>query len=297
MKVNGKKSPSFAVCIALIFAISASVFADSTYIVKKGDTLYSISRRYELTVAELRTANNLSENDVLQAGQKLTIPSADITNAAALSAVPEKKGNVPVSEIAKNTETYTVQKGDTLYSIARRYDIKLYDLLSINNMANDAVIKVGQHIKVPAKSAAVAKNIPNNPSSGKLPSSSQSPARTGDSSLLWPVKHPSVIYTKGKVSGVELSAEKDEPVKSIRAGTVMYTGMYRGYGNIVFVESKTGLIYAYSWLGSVHVKKGDYVVCGDTVGTAGKNAAGSPSLTFMVFQNGMPIDPAKAPRG
>ena len=295
MKVNGKKSPSFAVCIALIFAISASVFADSTYIVKKGDTLYSISRRYELTVAELRTANNLSENDVLQAGQKLTIPSADITNAAALSTVPEKTKSV--SEIAKNAETYTVQKGDTLYSIARRYDIKLYDLLSINNMANDAVIKVGQHIKVPAKSAAVAKNLPNNASSGKSASSSQSPSRTGDSSLLWPVKHPSVVYTKGKVSGVELSAEKDEPVKSIRAGTVMYTGMYRGYGNIVFVESKTGLIYAYSWLGSVHVKKGDYVVCGDTVGTAGKNAAGSPSLTFMVFQNGMPIDPAKAPRG
>ena len=296
MKVNGKKSSSFAVCIALIIAVSASVFADSTYIVKKGDTLYSISRRYELTVAELRTANNLSENDVLQAGQKLTIPSADITNAAALSAVPEKKGNVPVSEIAKNTETYSVQKGDTLYSIARRHNIKLYDLLSINNMANDAVIKVGQHIKVPAKPAAPAKNLPNNTSSAESASSAQS-VGTGDSSLLWPVKHPTVVYTKGKVSGVELSAEKDEPVKSIRAGTVMYTGMYRGYGNIVFVESKTGLIYAYSWLGSVHVKKGDYVVCGDTVGTAGKNAAGSPSLTFMVFQNGMPIDPAKAPRG
>ena len=275
MKVTGKKSPLFAVSVAIVISFSASVFADSTYTVKKGDTLYSIRRRYELTVAELRTANNLSESDVLQAGQKLTIPSADITNAAALSTAPEKTKSV--SEIAKNAETYTVQKGDTLYSIARRYDIKLYDLLSINNMANDAVIKVGQHIKVPAKSAAPAKNLPNNPSSGKGTSSSQSSARTGDSSLLWPVKQPTVIYTKGKVSGVELSAEKDEPVKSIRAGTVMYTGMYRGYGNIVFVESKTGLIYAYSWLGSVHVKKGDYVVCGDTVGTAGKNAAGSPS--------------------
>ena len=296
MKVNGKKSISLILYALLIIALSASVFADSTYIVKKGDTLYSISRRYELTVAELRTANNLSENDVLQAGQKLTIPSADITNAAALSAVPEKKGNVPVSEIAKNTETYSVQKGDTLYSIARRHNIKLYDLLSINNMANDAVIKVGQHIKVPAKPAAPAKNLPNNTSSAESASSAQS-VGTGDSSLLWPVKHPTVVYTKGKVSGVELSAEKDEAVKSIRAGTVMYTGMYRGYGNIVFVESKTGLIYAYSRLGSVHVKKGDYVVCGDTVGTAGKNAAGSPTLTFMVFQNGMPIDPAKAPRG
>lgn len=296
MKVNGKKSISLILYALLIIALSASVFADSTYIVKKGDTLYSISRRYELTVAELRTANNLSENDVLQAGQKLIIPSADITNAAALSAVPEKKGNVPVSEIAKNTETYSVQKGDTLYSIARRHNIKLYDLLSINNMANDAVIKVGQHIKVPAKPAAPAKNLPNNTSSAESASSAQS-VGTGDSSLLWPVKHPTVVYTKGKVSGVELSAEKDEAVKSIRAGTVMYTGMYRGYGNIVFVESKTGLIYAYSRLGSVHVKKGDYVVCGDTVGTAGKNAAGSPTLTFMVFQNGMPIDPAKAPRG
>ena len=296
MKVNGKKSISLILYALLIIALSASVFADSTYIVKKGDTLYSISRRYELTVAELRTANNLSENDVLQAGQKLTIPSADITNAAALSAVPEKKGNVPVSEIAKNTETYSVQKGDTLYSIARRHNIKLYDLLSINNMANDAVIKVGQYIKVPAKPAAPAKNLPNNTSSAESASSAQS-VGTGDSSLLWPVKHPTVVYTKGKVSGVELSAEKDEAVKSIRAGTVMYTGMYRGYGNIVFVESKTGLIYAYSRLGSVHVKKGDYVVCGDTVGTAGKNAAGSPTLTFMVFQNGMPIDPAKAPRG
>ena len=163
-------------------------------------------------------------------------------------------------------------------------------------MANDAVIKVGQHIKVPAKPAAPAKNLPNNTSSAESASSAQS-VGTGDSSLLWPVKHPTVVYTKGKVSGVELSAEKDGAVKSIRAGTVMYTGMYRGYGNIVFVESKTGLIYAYSRLGSVHVKKGDYVVCGDTVGTAGKNAAGSPSLTFMVFQNGMPIDPAKAPRG
>ena len=69
MKVNGKKSSSFALYAALIIALSSSVFADTTYIVKKGDTLYSISRRYELTVAELRTANNLSENDVLQAGQ------------------------------------------------------------------------------------------------------------------------------------------------------------------------------------------------------------------------------------
>ena len=65
-------------------AISFS-FADSTYVVQKGDTLYSISRKNQITVAELRAANNLSDNDVLKAGQKIVIPEADIGTAAALS--------------------------------------------------------------------------------------------------------------------------------------------------------------------------------------------------------------------
>lgn len=287
MNVTRKKSLFLKICV-LLAVLCAPIFADSSYTVKKGETLYSISRRYELTVAELRTANNLSEDDVIKAGQKLIIPTANISNAAALSATQAESVQT-ASSTAKNAERYTVQKGDTLYSIARRHDMQLYDLLAINNLSADSVIKVGQVVKVNAKSAARSQQ-------SSVATGAQTTV-TGDSSLLWPVENPHVVYIKGKVSGVELSAQNDEPVKSIRAGTVMYTGMYRGYGNIVFVESKTGLIYAYSWLGSVSVKKGDYVVCGDTVGTAGKNASGNPRLTFMVFQNGMPIDPAKAPRG
>ena len=70
---------------AILFAASISLFADTTYKVEKGDTLYSISRKYQITVAELRAANNLSENDVIKVGQKLKIPTADISNAAALA--------------------------------------------------------------------------------------------------------------------------------------------------------------------------------------------------------------------
>ncbi len=51
--------------ISILMLITASLFADITYKVEKGDTLYSISRKYQITVAELRTANNLSENDVI----------------------------------------------------------------------------------------------------------------------------------------------------------------------------------------------------------------------------------------
>ena len=70
----------------LIFTfITALLLADTTYKVENGDTLYSISRKYQITVAELRAANNLSENDVIKVGQKLKIPSADISAAAALA--------------------------------------------------------------------------------------------------------------------------------------------------------------------------------------------------------------------
>ena len=83
--VVSKKNRTILISVLLCFISQVIVFADSNYVVKKGDTLYSISRKFELTVAELRAANNLSENDVLKEGAKLVIPSADITNAAALS--------------------------------------------------------------------------------------------------------------------------------------------------------------------------------------------------------------------
>ena len=80
-----------AVFILLFLSCLIPIFSDSSYIVKKGDTLYSISKKYQLTVAELRTANNLTESDVLKAGQKLVIPVADISNASALSSSSQDK--------------------------------------------------------------------------------------------------------------------------------------------------------------------------------------------------------------
>ena len=68
-----------------------NLFADTVYKVVKGDTLYSISKKYEITVAELRAANNLSENDIIKIGQTLTIPSADISTAVALSSTNSTK--------------------------------------------------------------------------------------------------------------------------------------------------------------------------------------------------------------
>ncbi len=298
-----KYSCKLLTLISIFFILFFSAYADTTHKVEKGDTLYSISKKYQITVAELRTANNLSENDIIKVGQKLIIPDADIGTAAALSSTKTAGNTTP----AGKTTVITVQKGDTLYGIARKNGMSVADLMSLNNLDSSAVIKVGQKLKVTQASASVTST--KNPEPAKsgdtvIKVNDNAPdTRTygstvnADANTKWPVASPKITQVKGKISGVQLSAKKDEPVLCIHEGTVMYVGVYRGFGQVVFVQSKTGLIYAYTGLGSVKVRKGEYAVSGAKLGTAGLDSLSQKyQITFMVFQNGQPVDPAKAPR-
>ena len=331
MKILSEKKYVFTLLV-LFLSISLNLFADTTYKVEKGDTLYSISRKYQITVAELRAANNLSESDIIKIGQKLIIPKADISTAAALATDNSKKTSetpAPTTTVTTTKETkntvYIVEKGDTLYGIAKKTGVSVAEIVSLNNIDTSSVIKVGQKLKLVDTTEKISSAKPEQdkpktttPASEKKQDPVSEPKKevtisvteekvpdtrtygdtvSSDSSTIWPVKNPKVTAVKGKVSGVQLSAQMNETVNCIREGTVMYVGVYRGFGQVVFVQSKTGMIYAYAGLGSVKVKKSDYVNSGNAIGTAGIDSiSGKPQITFMVFQNGQPIDPAKAPR-
>ena len=94
------------------------------YQVKTGDTLYSIANKYNISVNELKTINNLNNNN-LAVGQLLNVPSG-------LSLV----------------NSYIVEKGDTLYSIAKKFDISVNKLKEYNNLNNN-LLNVGQKILIP----------------------------------------------------------------------------------------------------------------------------------------------------
>ena len=263
------------------FLCSVLAFSQTTHIVEKGETLYSISRRYGITVDALQKANGMNSSSILKAGQKLTIPDTAITIQKSSSS-------------SSSNEIYTVQQGDTFYGIAKKNAMTVDELLAMNGLNKNSVLKTGQKLKVPVTT----------PDSEPLPDlSSVDPRNYGktiktDSSLAWPVKTSEITYTTGKVSGVQLSAKKNETVTSIRAGTVVYCGAYRGFGQVVFIQSKTGHIYAYTGLSSVNVKKGDSVTFGDSLGTVGTDSiTQKPQIILMVFLNNKPIDPVKAPRG
>ncbi len=108
--------------------LSPEVVATDTYIVSKGDTLYSIAKKLDTSVSELKKINNLS-NDILSIGQKLKIPSKVIDLG--------------------DTELYTVKKGDTLYGIANKYGITVDELKGLNDKNNNN-LSVGELLKVPS---------------------------------------------------------------------------------------------------------------------------------------------------
>lgn len=103
------------------------------YIVKAGDTLYGIARKYNMTVDEIKRLNNLS-SDSLSIGQRLML----------------KKEETP---IVSNYDTYTVQKGDSLWSIANKYNTNVKNLMDINNLSSN-LLSVGQKLLIPKLGAS-----------------------------------------------------------------------------------------------------------------------------------------------
>ena len=95
------------------------------YVVVKGDNLYSIANKYNVTVDEIKSANNLTSN-LLNIGQILVIPGT------------------------KDYANYTVQKGDTLWNISNKYGITVNDLMKANNL-NSTNLSIGQELIIPTK--------------------------------------------------------------------------------------------------------------------------------------------------
>ncbi len=119
---------------AVVRAVSEYIGLPSTqntYTVKKGDSLWSIAKKYNTTVEQLKAANNLASN-LLNIGQVLKIPQTE---------VPVEPGDYTV---------YTVVSGDNLYNIARRYNLDVKDIVDYNNLSTTN-LSIGQRLLIPTK--------------------------------------------------------------------------------------------------------------------------------------------------
>ena len=115
------------------------------YTVKAGDSLWNISRKYGVSVEVIFDVNNLRDKDSLSLGQKLEIPAI----GGGVSNSNQKQEPTII--------TYTVVKGDNLWSISQRYDVNMNTIISTNNLKEISRLSIGQKLKLPINNMDIAK--------------------------------------------------------------------------------------------------------------------------------------------
>ena len=137
---------SFVLALAIMaggFAFSPSAQAaevcQAYHTVQPGENLFRISLRYGTTIGALQALNNVPNASLIYAGQRLCV-----------AGTPGGNTPPPSNPTTPTQTTYTVQRGDTLYSIAPRFGVTTTLLAQANNLANPSLIYVGQVLNIPA---------------------------------------------------------------------------------------------------------------------------------------------------
>lgn len=126
-----------------LLTTGASALADS-YTVVKNDTLWDLSRKYGVSVSDLKKANGVSGH-LIYVGQKLQIPAKSTKAVKAAKATK----TTSASTVDTTSTTHTVVKGDTLWSLAKKYGVSVSALMKANNLSSSTIL-IGQSLNLRA---------------------------------------------------------------------------------------------------------------------------------------------------
>ena len=241
------------------------------YKIKKGDTLSEIALAKGMDLVEIYSLNGLNDKSIIKVDEIIKV-----------YAEKDKK-------TALVDSTYSVKKGDTLYSIARNHKMVLADLLKLNDIKdlNNYTLQAGATLKV-----KVLKTIYTD--FDDLP----------ESSFIFPYRG-SIVSKYGTDEnnlanrGINISGKAGDKVVAADYGIVEYSDNIRGFGKVIIIKHKNGYTTAYAHLSDAKVKAGDIVNKGDYIGNIGDTGMiNKNQLYFKISYLGMPIDPLRLlPKG
>lgn len=228
---------------------------------------------------------------------------------------------------------HTVARGETLYSIAWRYNLDVKSLARANGIPESYVIYPGQRLSLdtrvntqptttPAQVATHSPPVASTPTSTSAapakppvkPQNPPAPARssnrastsstvktnaTGARELRWqwPVNGRIVSRFAGPKAlnkGIDIAAKKGEPVRAAEAGTVVYAGDgLRGYGNLLIIKHNDNYLSAYAHNHRLLVAEGELVKAGQQIAEVGSSGTNTDKLHFEIRRDGTPVDPLR----
>lgn len=243
----------------------------------------------------------------------LLIIIAVFLGASACSSTPNA---APITDAAKvplyKIRSHEVAKGETLYSIAWRYDLDYKALARANGLGQDYRIWPGQRLSLdlskpfalavkPAKASKAKLAGKKKPAKRLVKSTAKAAApnkvKRANSSVswVWPAAGPllSKFDEKGGLNkGIDIGGKLGEPVVAAANGDVVYSGSgLRGYGKLLIVKHSEKILSAYAHNRVLHVAEGDKVKAGQKIAQVGHSAAQVAKLHFEIRFDGTPVNP------
>ncbi|MEO6394901.1 MAG: M23 family metallopeptidase [Devosia sp.] len=253
------------------------------------------------------------------------VPVASKT--ASLGTLPANSATPTLAVVPTDAYIHVIESGESLYTIARRYDVTAQAIVQANGMVSADKIFVGQKLIIPGRADLLAQKGPTKVASlGTAPTTSSpvvtptaepAPAPVADAAKLesntpvkpvaavepvmsgadkfrWPVSGKVITdFIASKQTGINIETPDGAAIRAAENGQVIYVGSgVEGYGNLILIRHANGYVSAYAHLKSISVQKGANVSRGDTIGLSGMTGSVSrPQLHFELRKGATPVDP------
>jgi lipoprotein NlpD len=262
------------------------------YVVKRGDTLYSIALEHGADYRDVAQWNRLEDPTKISIGQALRVTPPEGQPAIQIGAA---RGAVPLEgRPLEGASTAPPGQGDGGTKIAPKalrlpYSDQNLALLQQGDPA-------GASAAVPKPAAAVPSVAPAGPKPEAAKPESAAVDRDPDAiDFIWPAKGSLLAgFSEPSSKGVDIGGKPGDPVVAAAAGQVLYTGTgIRGFGKLIVIRHDGGFSSVYAHNREILVKEGQAVTRGQRIAELGDSDADRPKLHFEIRKSGKPVDPLR----
>jgi lipoprotein NlpD len=249
------------------------------YVIKRGDTLYSIALEHGVDYRELAQWNRLEDPSRIRVGQELRVTSPEDSSAVQVGAarLPGEIESRPLGSSPPTAQS-TQDGGMKISPKALRLPYSEQNLAALSR--SDSRPDAKQEAKPEAKLE------PAKPVAERDPEAIE---------FAWPARGKVLAgFAEPNNKGLDISGKPGDPVLAAATGRVMYTGTgIRGYGKLIVIKHENNFNSVYAHNREILVKEGQNVTRGQRIAELGDTDADAPKLHFEIRKSGKPVDPAK----
>lgn len=271
--------------------VAPAVARPGYYIVKRGDTLYSIARQFSRDYHELADWNGLADPGVISVGQELRVePASQLANQGAPADAPVVESMPVPAPVVIGAGPIRSETVAPLGAVAAPVPAGVVTEPKGGRLAySEKAWKDLTQVPVQATPAATER-----PAEQSAPEA-KPPAVSADSSWVWPAAGKVIAsFNDSSNKGIDLAGNIGDDVVAASGGEVKYVGSsLRGYGNLVIIKHDNNYSSVYAHNQEILVKENQQVRKGQKIATLGKSDTDRPKLHFEIRRQGKPVDPLK----